>query len=54
MKIITFEMTDEATGLVFRDAIWLTETDQLSDAEIEDMKTTRFKDWLKAIQPAEE
>jgi hypothetical protein len=53
MKVIPFEMTDEATGLVFRDAIWLTDDDQSSDVEIEGMKTERFKDWLKAIQPEE-
>ena len=54
MKIVEFEMTDQASGLVFRDAIWLTEDDQLSDAEIEGMKAARFQNWLKAIQPQEE
>lgn len=54
MKIIPFEMTDQASGLVFRDAIWLTDDDQLSDAEIEGMKAIRFQNWLKAMQPQEE
>jgi HJR/Mrr/RecB family endonuclease len=54
MRIIEFEKTDEASGLVYRDAIWLTDDDQSSDAEIEEMKTTRFQNWLAAIQPVEE
>ena len=54
MRVIEFEKTDEASGLVYRDAIWLNDDDQLSDAEIEGMKTTRFQNWLKAIQPMEE
>ena len=54
MQIIEFEKVDEVSGLVFRDAIWLTEDDQLSDAEIEGMKAARFQNWLKAIQPQEE
>ena len=54
MKVIPFEVTDQASGLVYRDAIWLTDDDQLSDAEIEGMKTVRFQNWLAAIQPAEE
>lgn len=53
MKVIPFEITDQASGLVFRDAIWLSDEDQLSDAEIEGMKNTRFQNWLKFIQPEE-
>jgi hypothetical protein len=54
MRIIEFEKTDEVSGLVYRDAIWLTDDDQSSDAEIEGMKSERFQNWLKAIQPVEE
>ena len=52
MKIINFEV--EASGSIFRDAIWLNDDDQSTDSEIEDMKTTRFQNWLKATQPQEE
>jgi hypothetical protein len=54
MRIIDFEITDEATGLVFRDAIWLADDDHTPDSEIEAMKAARFQNWLKAIQPQEE
>lgn len=53
MKFIPFELTDEASGLVFRDVIGLFDDDQFSDAEIEEMKATRFQNWRKEIQPEE-
>ena len=55
MRVIEFEMTDPESGLVFRDAIWLNEDEQaLTDTEIEEIKSTRFQNWLRAIQPQEE
>lgn len=55
MRVLEFEMTDTESGLVFRDAIWFNEEEQpLTDTQIEEIKSTRFQNWLRAIQPQEE